>query len=270
MALIVVGEGEPALSRSLTWRITCSPGWVQGCISATVVTPLALDGPTPRGENVKVSQTGKRIRAASWSAGVVLVLGALAGCGSGDGKASADAEDTPTATAVPTNGPGDYRPPTDLCPKVDFGPLTAAVAPTDGPPKGQRTGADKATGSGAACLQGFRASTTKADGRSVVYCTVWRDVALGTKQYEYLLSSASKEARGPVVQVPGLGGGAFRYESVEEAAVFRSDLRLVVRDSSLGCEVQVQSLTPLTDQQITAAWPAMAETVRALMPKLRS
>ncbi|MDH6452424.1 hypothetical protein RKD27_003681 [Streptomyces sp. SAI-126] len=29
-------------------------------------------------------------------------------------------------------------------------------------------------------------------------------------------------------------------------------------------------MTPLTDQQVTAAWPAMAQTVRALLPKLRS
>jgi hypothetical protein len=36
------------------------------------------------------------------------------------------------------------------------------------------------------------------------------------------------------------------------------------------CEVQVQSLGPLTDQQVTAAWPAMADTVWTLLPKLRS
>ncbi|MGW4229301.1 hypothetical protein ACWEF9_08440 [Streptomyces sp. NPDC004980] len=201
---------------------------------------------------------------------MVLVLGSLAGCGSGDGNASADAEGKPTAAAAPTNGPGDYRPPTDLCPEVDFGALTAAVAPADGPPKGQQTGSDPATGKGAACLQGFRAAATKADGRSVIYCTAWKDVATAIKQYEYALSSAPEEARGPVVQVPGLGGGAFRYENVKEAVAFRSDLRLVVRDSNLECEVQVQSLTLLTGQQITAAWPAMAETVRALLPKLRS
>ena len=235
-----------------------------------VVTPLAVDGPAPRGENVELSHTGKGVRAARWGAGLVLVLGSLAGCDSGDGKGSADAGGTPTAAAAPTNGPGDYRPPTDLCPKVDFGPLTAAVAPTDGPPKGQRTGSDPAMGRGAACLQGFRTAGTKADGRSVVYCTAWKDVATAVKQYEYVQSAASKEAQGPVERVPGLGGGAFRYESVEEAAVFRSDLRSVVRDSNLECEVQVQSLTPLTDQQVTAAWPAMAETLRALIPKLRS
>lgn len=76
-------------------------------------------------------------------------------------------------------------------------------------------------------------------------------------------------------QRPGGAGagswpGAFRYENVKEAAPFRNDLRLLVRDSNLECEVQVQSLAPLTDQQVTAAWPAMAETVRALLPELRS
>ncbi|MEU8677819.1 hypothetical protein [Streptomyces sp. NPDC048560] len=201
---------------------------------------------------------------------MVLVLGSLAGCGSGDGKASDDGGGTTTAAAAPTNGPGDYRPPTDLCPKVDFGPLTAAVAPADGQPKGQRTGSDPATGSGAACLQGFRSAGTKADGRSVLYCTAWKDVATAIKHYKYALSSAPEEAGGPVVQVPGLGGGAFRYENVKEATAFASDLRLVVRDSNLECEVQVQSLTPLPEQQVTAAWPAMAETVRSLVPELRS
>ncbi|MFJ4617947.1 hypothetical protein [Streptomyces sp. NPDC088812] len=200
---------------------------------------------------------------------MVLALGSLAGCGGGDGKASADAGGTPTAAAEPANGPGDYRPPTDLCPKLDFGPLTAAVAPADGSPKGQRTGADPAEGSGAACLQGFGTTGTGANGRSVVYCTAWKDVATAIKQYEYVLSSASKQAQDSVAQVSGLGGGAFRYESAEEAA-FPSDLRLVVRDSNLGCEVQVQSLTLLTGQQVTAAWPAMTETVRTLLPKLRS
>lgn len=34
--------------------------------------------------------------------------------------------------------------------------------------------------------------------------------------------------------------------------------------------VEVQSLAPLTDQQVAAAWPAMAATVRALLPELRS
>ncbi|WP_330290129.1 hypothetical protein [Streptomyces sp. NBC_00576] len=162
-----------------------------------------------------LSQTGKGIRAARWGTGAVLVHGSPAGCSSGDGKAAADVGGTPTAAAAPTNGPGDYRPLTDLCPKVDFGPLTAAVAPTDGPPKGQQTsrGSDPAMGSGAACLQGFRTAGTKADGRSTVYCTAWRDVATAVKQYKYVLSSAPKEAGSPVVQVPGLGQGAFRYES---------------------------------------------------------
>ncbi|KOU68938.1 hypothetical protein ADK57_15180 [Streptomyces sp. MMG1533] len=214
--------------------------------------------------------TGKGIRAARWGTGAVLVLGSLAGCGSGDGKASADAGGTPTAAAGPTNGPGDYRPPTDLCPKLDFGPLTAAVAPTAEPPKGQQTGSDPATAGGAACLQSFRTAGTKADGRSIVYCTAWKDVAVAIKQYEYRLSSAPKEAQAPVVQEPGLGRGAFRYENVKDAAPFRNDLRLFVRDSNLECEVQVQSLSVLTDQQVTAAWPAMVETVRALLPKLRS
>ncbi|MFI5800797.1 hypothetical protein [Streptomyces sp. NPDC051677] len=68
---------------------------------------------------------------------------------------------------------------------------------------------------------------------------------------------------------PGLGRGAFRYESLKEAAPFRNDLRLLVRDSDMECEVQVQSLGPLTGQQGTAAWPAMADTVRTLLPKLR-
>lgn len=97
-----------------------------------------------------------------------------------------------------------------------------------------------------------------------------RAVAAAIKQYTYRLSSAPREARGPVVREPGLGRGAFRYENVKEAAPFRNDLRLLVRDSNLECEVQVLSLAPLTDQQVTAAWPAIAETVRALLPELRS
>lgn len=214
--------------------------------------------------------TGRGIRAARWGTGALLVLGSLVACGSGDGKASAHDGATPAADAGPTNGPGDYRPPKDLCPKVDFGPLTAAVAPTAGSPKGERTGSDPASASGAACLQGFRAAGTKVDGRSIVYCTAWKDVTAAIKQYEYRLSSARQEARGPVVQERGLARGAFRYENVKEAAPFRCDLRLLVRDSNLECEVQVQSLVPLTDQQVTAAWPAMAETVRTLLPELRS
>lgn len=213
---------------------------------------------------------GKGMRAVGWGAGAVLVLGALAGCGSGDGKASADAGGRPTTASEPVNGPGDYRPPTDLCPMVDFGPLTAAVAPTADPPKGQQTGADPAMAGGAACLQSFRTTGTKADGHSVVYCTAWKDVATAIKQYKYRLSSAPSEARGPVVQEPGLGQGAFRYTNIKESAPFSNDLRLVVQDSNMECEVQVQSLKPLTAHQITASWPAMTTTARALLPKLRS
>ncbi|MCQ9180976.1 hypothetical protein KMT30_18410 [Streptomyces sp. IBSBF 2953] len=210
--------------------------------------------------------------AASWAAGTVLVLAALAGCGNSgeDGKATAGAARTPSASAEPTGGPGDYRPPTDLCPNVDFGPLTAAIAPRSGPPKGERTGSDPATSSGAACLQGFKAAGTKADGRSVVYCSAWKNVAIAIKQHSFRLSSAGREAKGPVVMEPGLGRGAFRYENVKDSAPFASDLRLMVRDSNLECEVQVQSLHPLTDQQVEAAWPAMVKTARALLPKLRT
>ncbi|MFF7597721.1 hypothetical protein [Streptomyces mirabilis] len=211
-----------------------------------------------------------RRAALRWGVGALLVLGTLVGCSGGGGKVSAHAGATPAADAGPTSGPGDYRPPAALCPKVDFAPLTAAVAPTAGPTKGERTGSDPATASGAACLQGFRTSGTKVNGRSIVYCTAWKDVAAAIKQYKDRLSSAPQEARGPVVREPGLGRGAFRYENVKEAAPFRSDLRLLVRDSNLECEVQVQSLAPLTDQQVTAAWPAMAKTVRALLPELRS
>ncbi|MFJ7150528.1 hypothetical protein ACIQVT_20340 [Streptomyces sp. NPDC100445] len=216
-----------------------------------------------------VGLTGAGLRAVGWGTGALLVLGSLAGCGSGDGKASAHAGATPSAEAEATNGPGDYRPPKDLCPKVDFGPLTAAVAPRAGLPKGERTGSDPASASGAACLQGFKAAGTKVDGRSVVYCTAWKDVAAAVKQYRYRLSSAPREARGPVVREKGLGREAFRYENVKEAAPFVSDLRLVVRDSNLECEVQVQSLVPLTDQRVKAAWPAMATTARTLLPELR-
>ncbi|MFF4486041.1 hypothetical protein ACFY0F_06010 [Streptomyces sp. NPDC001544] len=248
---------------------------------AMVVIPLAADGPAPRGENMGLSQgrraaqdivrlTGSGMRAARWGTSALLVLGSLVGCSSGDGKTSGHAGATPAADAGPTNGPGDYRPPTDLCPKVDFGPLTAAVAPTAGPTKGERTGSDPAIGSGAACLQGFRTAGTKVDGRSTVYCTAWKDVAAAIKQYKYRLSSAPQEARGPVVQERGLGQAAFRYENVKEAAPFLSDLRLLVRDSNLECEIQVQSLKPLASQQVTAAWPAMAETAQALLPELRS
>ncbi|MFI1355163.1 hypothetical protein ACH4TV_16565 [Streptomyces sp. NPDC020898] len=222
-----------------------------------------------------LSRRGTGIRTAGWGTGALLVLGSLAGCGGGDdGKAAADAggrrQTASAAPAAPTNGPGDYRPPTDLCPKVDFGPLTAAVAPTDGPPKGKQTGADPAMGSGSACLQGFRMAEKLADGRSTVYCTAWKDVATAIKLHKYALSSAPKEAGGAVVQVSGLGEAAFRYENVKETTAFLNDLRLVVRDSNLECEVQVQSLNALTGQQITEAWPAMAETVRAMLPKLRS
>ena len=58
-----------------------------------------------------------------------------------------------------------------------------------------------------------------------------------------------------MVQERGLGQGAFRYENVKEAAPFVNDLRLLVRDSNLECELQVQSLKPLTGQHVTAAWP---------------
>lgn len=205
---------------------------------------------------------------------MVLVLGSLAGCGVGDGEATADAgsrrQTAPAAPASPTNGPGDYRPPTDLCPNIDFGPLTAAVAPTAGPPKGQQTGSDPEVGSDAACLQSFRTAGKLADGRSTVYCTAWKDVATAIKLHKYALSSAPKEAGGPVVQVSGLGQGAFRYENVKETTAFLNDLRLVVRDSNLECEVQVQSLNAMTDQQLTKAWPAMEATVRAMLPKLRA
>ncbi|MER6157401.1 hypothetical protein ABT147_17945 [Streptomyces sp. NPDC001868] len=204
---------------------------------------------------------------------MVLALCSLAGCGNGDEKASAAGvgKSTPTATAEATKGPGDYRPPTDLRSALDFGPPADAIAPNDGPPKGKRTGADPATGSGAACLQPFGKTGSTAQGRTVVYCTAWKNVTTAVKHYEYMERSVSKAAQGPVAQVPDLGDGAFRQESVEEAAVFPSDLRLVVRDSNLECEVQVQSKTLLTDQQVIAAWPSMGgEIVQALLPELRS
>ncbi|TCR26995.1 hypothetical protein [Streptomyces sp. BK205] len=213
--------------------------------------------------------SGHGMRAARWGAGTLAVLAALAGCSSGDGKPSAHAGAS-SAAAETTKGPGDYRPPTALCPKIDFGPLTAAVAPTAGEPKGQLTGSDPSTAAGAACLQAFRTTGTKADGRSTVYCTAWKDVPTAIKQYAYRLSSAPKEAQGAVVKESGLGREAFRYRNVKDAAPFADDLRLVVRDSNMECEVQVQSLKPLTDQQVKAAWPAMAVTVRTLLPKLRS
>ncbi|MEV8097994.1 hypothetical protein [Kitasatospora sp. NPDC085879] len=225
-----------------------------------------------------MSRAVRDIWAVKWgavAAGTVLVLGSLSGCGGGGGNASADGKGArgssgSAAAAGPTDGPGDYRPPSDLCPKVDFGPLTAAVAPTADPPKGRETGSDPATGSGAACLQGFATAGTKGDGRSIVQCTAWKDVATAIKQYEFRLSSAPKEARGAVEQEPGLGRAAFRYENLKEAEPFRNDLRLLVRDGNLECEVEVQSLNALTEQQVAGAWPAMAETVRALLPKLRS
>lgn len=217
-----------------------------------------------------VRVTGTGIRAARWGAGTLLVLGSLVGCGGGGGKASGHAGASSAAAAEPTNGPGDYRPPAALCPKLDFGPLTAAVAPKAGAPKGEPTDSDPAAAGGAACLQPFRTAGTKANGRSIVYCTAWMNVATAIKQYEYRLSSAPREARGAVVKESGLGGEAFRYENIKDSAPFPDDLRLLVRDSNMQCEVQVQSLAPLTDQQVTAAWPAMADTVRTLLPRLRS
>ncbi|MFC8360926.1 hypothetical protein ACFUIY_13745 [Streptomyces griseorubiginosus] len=216
-----------------------------------------------------MGMSGHGMRAARWGVGTVLALGALVGCGSGDEKPSAHAGAS-SAAAGPTKGPGDYRPPTALCPKVDFGPLTAAVAPTAGAPKGELTGSDPSTAAGAACLQAFRTTGTKADGRSTVYCTAWKDVPTAIKQYAYRLSSAPKEAQGAVVKESRLGGEAFRYRNLKDAAPFADDLRLVVRDSNMECEVQVQSLKPLTDQRVEAAWPAMAVTVRTLLPELRS
>ena len=216
-----------------------------------------------------MGMSGHGMPVARWGAGTLLVLGALAGCSGGDGKPSAHAGAT-SAAAGPTKGPGDYRPPTALCPKIDFGPLTAAVAPAAGAPKGQLTGSDPSTSAGAACLQAFRTTGTKADGRSTVYCSAWKDVPTAIKLYAYRLSSAPKEAQGAVVKESGLGEEAFRYQNVKDAAPFADDLRLVVRDSNLGCEVQVQSLKPLTGRQVKAAWPAMAVTVRTLLPELRS
>lgn len=216
-----------------------------------------------------MGMSGHGMRAARWGAGSLLVLGTLVGCSSGDGKASAHAGAS-SADAEPTKGPGDYRPPTALCPKVDFGPLTAAVAPKAGAPKGELTGSDPSTAAGAACLQGFRTTGTKTDGRSTVYCTAWKDIPTAKKQYAYRLSTAPQEARGAVVKESGLGVEAFRYQNLKDAAPFADDLRLVVRDSNLECEVEVQSLPPLTDHQVEAAWPAMADTARTLLPKLRS
>ncbi|MFF4628734.1 hypothetical protein [Streptomyces griseorubiginosus] len=177
--------------------------------------------------------SGHGMRAARWGAGTLVVLAALAGCSSGDGKPSAHAGAS-SAAAEATKGPGDYRPPTALCPKIDFGPLTAAVAPTAGAPKGQLTGSDPSTAAGAACLQAFRTTGTKADGRSTVYCTAWKDVPTAIKQYAYRLSSAPKEAQGAVVKESGLGGEAFRYgDAVDAGAALPGTGRTVTVPSAL-------------------------------------
>jgi hypothetical protein len=64
---------------------------------------------------------------------------------------------------------------------------------------------------------GLQDGRDKGDGRSIVYCAAWEDVATAIKLYTYRLSSAPQEARGPVVKEPGLGAGAFRYENVKES-----------------------------------------------------
>ncbi|WP_405016789.1 hypothetical protein OHV05_06550 [Kitasatospora sp. NBC_00070] len=206
-------------------------------------------------------------RAGGVALGVVIAAGALAGCGS-DGGSSADGAPVSAAPVEKTDGPGDYRPPDDICKNIDFSALAAAVAKSSEPPKGQETGGDPTVASGAACLQPFAKSGT-VDGRSIVQCTAWKNVATAVEMYESGFRAASGESKKGVTKESGLGKAAYRYENVKDSP-WLADLRLVVRDSNLECEVQVQSNTMLTDPEMEAAYGAMTVTAKAVLPKLRS
>ncbi|MFE6868982.1 hypothetical protein ACFVFS_20800 [Kitasatospora sp. NPDC057692] len=199
----------------------------------------------------------------------ILTLGALAlallgtaGCGGGSAPTAAPPAPPPEAT----DGPGDYRPPRDVCGVVDFSPLTPVLGLFSSTPENTLTGADPKVSSGAQCRQYLGGTGVFA--RSVVHCSAWSDVAKAIKMHEYARETAAKDAVGGVTDVPGLGRQAFRYRA-PDSIPWRTDLRLTVRDSNLDCELKAQTDQVLTPDQTATAYQALAEIVRTAAPRLR-
>ncbi|MFJ4910447.1 hypothetical protein ACIQCR_34045 [Streptomyces sp. NPDC093249] len=211
------------------------------------------------------------LRTTLGSSGRALLVAAMAvalvGCG-GDGKESAKSKPTPKAER--TDGPGSYLPPNRLCDVIDFSELATAVGPVRGKAASRGTGADPAKSSGSECKQSLGNGRDRY-ARAVVHCTAWARVGEAIRTHEYAKESAVTDRNGTAA-VPGVGRQAFRFVSAEKG-VWKDDLRMIVRDSNLDCEIHVQSGHPRDERTMDArdkdiAFAAMGDTLKDLLPKL--
>ncbi|MFE2106385.1 hypothetical protein ACFXAF_11010 [Kitasatospora sp. NPDC059463] len=199
----------------------------------------------------------------------ILALGALAlallgtaGCDGGSAPTAAP----PAPPPETTDGPGDYRPPRDVCGVVDFSPLTPVLGPLSNAPENTVTGADPKVSSGAQCRQYLGGTGVFA--RAVVHCSAWSGVAKAIEMHKYARETAAKDAVGGVTDVPDLGRQAFRYRA-PDSVPWHADLRLTVRDSNLDCELKAQTDQVLTPDQTATAYQALTEIARTAAPRLR-
>ncbi|MER5982261.1 hypothetical protein [Streptomyces sp. NPDC001787] len=199
------------------------------------------------------------------SAGRVLVIAALsaalAGCGGDDSSAGP----APSPSAERTTGPGTYPAPDRLCDLVDFTELAIAVAPLAGTPQTRETGGDPTVSSGSECSQSLSGGRVHA--RAVVRCSAWKKIGKAVEMHRYGRGSAVI-ADSSLTDVKGLGNQAYRYVSADDGP-WEVDLRLVVRESNLDCELHTQSGHPMDEQGMDIAFAAMEDTLGNLLPKLR-
>ncbi|MGW6454888.1 hypothetical protein ACWF94_03025 [Streptomyces sp. NPDC055078] len=199
----------------------------------------------------------------------LLIVAALAvgltGCGDG-GSGKPEPSGSALATVERLEGPGQYQPPDRLCEFVDFTELATAVAPLSGAPRSRETGADPAVSSGSECKQSL--SGGKVHGRAVVQCSAWKETGKAVEMHRYGRGKAEEDAGGTLAEVAGLGSEAYRLVSGEEGP-WEVDLRTVVRDGNLDCELMTQSGHPMDEQGTDIAFAAMQDVLKDLLPKLR-
>jgi hypothetical protein len=228
-----------------------------------------------------------RRRALIWAGGVSAAIVALAAAGwlvfgnNGSGPEPAAGgsvvtpADSPTGTAtasqtpsravapgVPTGGPGtpapglpvSYRVATDLCPSVDFAPLSGlAGAASGGPGSGQKDYGESGY-TDYSCLQKY------VQGSANVQAEIFGDPAGAGAWYDSSRTNAVAPA-----DVAGVGSAAFEYLVPGDRI---ETYRLWVRDGNLdfGVTVQVKGDNLPGPKTLRAA---AVNVAKAAMPKLR-
>jgi hypothetical protein len=244
--------------------------------------PYPPDSATPARQ---ASPPGTRRRALLWAGGVAAAVVLLAAGGwlafgrGGDNPPAAgsgtvasttpggDASSAPTAPAnstpgAPTGGPGTpapglpvtYRVGSELCPAVDFAPLSGlAGAPSGNPAASQKDYGDSGY-TDYSCLQRY------AQGSGNIQAEIFGNPEAAKGWYDMTQDNAT----GPV-EVPGIGAAAFEFLLPGNGV---ETYRLWVRDGNLGfgVTIQVKGGTLPGKDPLRAAALGVA---RAAMPKLR-